>query len=108
MPVYDYLCSDCGPFTAIYPMADFQKPQLCDTCGGLSPRAMLTAPAFFGGDPGKRRAAEVNERSAHAPRKAKRHPASCGCCKTGGNTKLSAEAVTAKSFPAQRPWMIGH
>ena len=107
MPVYEYLCADCGPFTAIRPMAEFDKPNVCEECGGTAPRALLTAPAMFGLDPGRRHAAAVNERSANAPTRTKRHPASCGCCSkpTG---KLSAEAVTAKSFPASRPWMIGH
>jgi putative FmdB family regulatory protein len=108
MPVYDYLCSDCGPFSAIRPMAEFDLPQLCEECGEAAPRALLTAPAMFGSDPGQRRAAEVNERSAHAPKRAKRHPASCGCCSGSGRKALKAEAVGAKSFPAQRPWMISH
>jgi hypothetical protein len=61
-----------------------------------------------GMDPSRRHAAAVNERSANAPKKGRRHPASCSCCSTSGRNKLSAEAVTAKSFPTQRPWMIGH
>ena len=108
MPVYDYLCSDCGPFTAMRPMLEFDQPQPCDECGEAAPRALLTAPAMFGSDLGRRRAAEVNERSAHEPKRAKRHPASCGCCSGGGGNKLRAEAMAAKSFPAKRPWMIGH
>jgi putative FmdB family regulatory protein len=108
MPVYDYLCPDCGPFTAIRPMAEFEQPQICEECGGAAPRALLTAPAFSGIDPGQRRAREVNERSSHAPKRATRHPASCGCCSGGGRKKLAADAVAAKGFPAQRPWMIGH
>ncbi|WP_428484744.1 FmdB family zinc ribbon protein [Rhodopila sp.] len=108
MPVYEYLCSECGPFTALRPMADFQRPQPCEGCGGSAPRALLTAPALSGVDPGRRRAGEVNERSANAPARARRHPASCGCCSGAGRKKPTAEAVTAKSFPTQRPWMIGH
>jgi putative FmdB family regulatory protein len=108
MPVYDYLCSDCGPFTAIRPMLEFDQPQRCDECGEAAPRALLTAPVLFGGDTGRRIAAAVNERSANEPTRAKRHPASCGCCRGSGGAKLKAEAVTARSFPAQRPWMISH
>ena len=26
MPVYDYLCADCGPFTMLRPMAEFDAP----------------------------------------------------------------------------------
>ncbi len=107
MPIYEYLCSACGPFTAERPMAQFAQPQDCAGCGEAAPRALLTAPAFAGMDAGRRRAGAVNERSANAPTKAKRHPSSCGCC-SGRGKKRSAEAVTAKSFPTQRPWMIGH
>lgn len=111
MPVYDYLCDACGPFTALRPMAEFQAPHLCAGCGTPARRAMLTAPGLAGMDAGRRHAHATNERSAHAPTKAKRHPSSCSCCKTGSRR---AEAVgapgaaAAKSFPAARPWMISH
>ncbi len=105
MPMYDYLCDACGPFTAIRPMAEFQAPHQCDGCGAEARRAMLTAPGLAGMDAGRRTAFATNERSAHAPTKAKHHPASCGCCKP---TRRVAESVGAKSFPAARPWMISH
>ena len=108
MPVYEYLCADCGPFIAIRPMAEYQQPSTCDECGGAAPRALLTAPAMSGLDPGRRRAGAVNERSANAPTRAKRHPASCGCCSGSGRPKSGLGAVTTKSFPTARPWMIGH
>ncbi len=108
MPVYDYLCAACGPFSAERPMAEYLQARRCEQCGEAAPRALLTAPAMSGLDSGRRRAGAVNERSAHAPTRAKRHPASCGCCSSGGRKKLVAEPVAAKSFPAQRPWMIGH
>jgi putative FmdB family regulatory protein len=108
MPVYEYLCSDCGPFIAIRPMAEFEHPQPCEQCGEPAPRALLTAPAMSGLNAGRREAGAVNERSANAPKRAKRHPPSCGCCSGGGRRKLNAETVSAKGFPAQRPWMIGH
>jgi putative FmdB family regulatory protein len=108
MPIYEYLCAACGPFVLVRPMAEYQQPQECDQCGGAAPRALLTAPAMSGMDAGRRRAAAVNERSANAPRQGKRHPASCGCCSGVNRGTRSAEATGAKSFPAQRPWMIGH
>lgn len=108
MPVYDYLCDGCGPFTALRPMSEFQTPQPCEGCGNLARRAMLTAPGLAGMDAGQRRAHATNERSANAPTKAKRHPASCGCCTSRGSKPRVAEAVAAKSFPAARPWMISH
>ncbi len=110
MPVYDYLCDGCGPFTALRPMSEFQAPQPCDGCGAPARRAILTAPAFSAMDGGQRRAHATNERSANAPtRSLGRHPTGCGCCKPR-SPALSAEAVAApaKSFPAARPWMISH
>ena len=104
MPVYDYLCPACGPFTAVRPMAAFQASCRC-TCGTDAPRAILTAPALARMDPAARRATITNERSAHAPSRAQRHPPSCRCCKPGVR---SAEAVPAKMFPGARPWMISH
>ncbi|PPQ29927.1 FmdB family zinc ribbon protein [Rhodopila globiformis] len=108
MPVYDYLCATCGPFTAIRPMAEFEQPQPCGHCGEPAPRALLTAPAMSGLDPSRRHAAAVNERSAHAPARIQQHPAGCACSTGSDRQKPRAEPVAAKSFPAQRPWMISH
>ena len=108
MPIYEYFCADCGPFSALRQMAEFQTPQPCETCGKPAPRALLTAPALSGMNPGRRRAGEVNERSANAPTRAKRHSTSCGCCAGVRQGRLSAETVAAKGFPNQRPWMISH
>ena len=32
MPVYEYLCNDCGPFTDMRPMAECDLPQDCPQC----------------------------------------------------------------------------
>jgi putative FmdB family regulatory protein len=44
MPVYDYLCDRCGPFTEMKPMAEADLRQKCPTCRRKAPRAFLTAP----------------------------------------------------------------
>jgi len=113
MPVYDYQCEECGPFTDLRPMMECDAPMQCPTCGGLAPRAFLTAPHFALMPAERRLAHATNERSAHAPQhladvKA-RHGSGCACC--GG--RLSTRAVKqgkngAKSFPSSRPWMISH
>jgi putative FmdB family regulatory protein len=113
MPVYDYLCRGCGPFTDLRPMSECDAPLQCPGCGVLAPRAFLTAP-YFSCMPSERRAAHAtNERSAHAPRRLAdmkvRHGAGCSCC--GG--QLSSRKVQrgkngAKTFPGSRPWMISH
>ena len=107
MPVYDYECPSCGPFTAFRPMAEYAQPATCDECGKSAPRAFLTAPALAGMDAGLRRSLAVNERSRHEPRRSNgAHPSGCGCCSTAKRTPAAAGA--AKSFPGARPWMISH
>jgi putative FmdB family regulatory protein len=107
MPVYEYECTSCGPFTAFRPMADYALPASCDLCGAASPRAFLTAPALASMDAGKRKSIAINERAANAPRRSGgSHGPGCGCCKPGKPVGQAASA--AKSFPGARPWMISH
>jgi putative FmdB family regulatory protein len=77
MPTYDYECPDCGPFTEVRPMAEFDQPQPCPDCGQKAPR-LLTAPALGGG------AQEVSAAPVRA------HAGGCACCVP---RRLSAEAV---------------
>lgn len=44
MPIYEYLCSECGAFTAMRPMAECDLPSDCPTCGASASRVILTAP----------------------------------------------------------------
>ena len=106
MPVYEYECAQCGPFSTFRPMADYALPCPCDLCGTPAPRAYLTAPALATMDAGKRKSIAVNERSANAPRRSGgAHPPGCGCC---GSKPASRTPAAAKSFPGARPWMISH
>ncbi len=106
MPIYDYDCAACGPFSDFRPMADYDKPAPCDTCGAPSPRAILSAPALAMMDGGARQGMAINELSRHEPRRGAAHPSGCGCCKPSARTAAAAGA--AKSFPNARPWMISH
>jgi putative FmdB family regulatory protein len=115
MPVYDYLCDRCGPFTALRPMAESGEPLECPNCRHDAPRAYLTAPYFATMSSERRLAHATNERSAHAPPnlaafKAKQHGAGCACC--GGKSSMGRKTARgkngAKSFPGSRPWMISH
>ena len=108
MPVYDYECAQCGPFSAYRPMADYALPAACDACGAPAPRAFYTAPALATMDAGVRRGLAVNERSRHEPRRSGGvHPSGCGCCSTT-KRQPAAAAGAARSFPGSRPWMISH
>ncbi|AYO83819.1 FmdB family zinc ribbon protein [Methylobacterium brachiatum] len=105
MPVYDYACTACGPFTAMRPMAEFKDPHACPDCGEACQRAFLTAPRISGMDSRLKAAHATNERSRHAPRRSSGHGAGCGCC---APKKTNAAPAAAKSFPSARPWMISH
>ena len=112
MPLYDYQCASCGPFTAFRPMADYAKPVSCETCGADAPRAILAAPALAASMPrldgGLRAAYATNERARHEPRRWNgAHPSGCGCCKPRRPAPAAASRA-AKSFPGARPWMISH
>jgi putative FmdB family regulatory protein len=113
MPLYEYICDDCGPFVHARPMAEYDDPQDCPDCGTPSPRALLTAPRLSCMATGRRTAFAVNERNVHAPQTISQyeatHGSGCRCCLP----KKSARAVSktesgAKSFPKARPWMISH
>lgn len=82
MPIYDYDCPACGPFTAMQPMAEFRDPWACPTCGAGASRTFLRSPAIAGMDPIRRSALASNERYASGSEGPKRapHPAGCGCC----------------------------
>lgn len=108
MPVYEYGCAQCGPFTELRPMVEFADPQPCPECGTSSPRMLLTAPGLATMNGARRNASAVNERSANAPQRSSqsgRHAPGCGCCAPKAKT---AAAPAMKSFPGARPWMISH
>ena len=83
MPVYDYACEQCGPFTTMRPMAECDLSAACPRCRAEAPRAFLTAPYFSAMPAGRRAAFAANERSAHAPQQLskmdRRHGPGCGC-----------------------------
>jgi len=117
MPVYDYLCAQCGPFTDMRPMAESDRSKECPTCGKKAPRALLTAP-YLAAMPVERRLAHVtNERSATTPQtlsgSRQSHGAGCNCCsakslRSDKRARGAANGSAVKSFAARRPWMISH
>lgn len=68
MPVYEYLCEHCGPFTIMRPMAECELAGDCPECAGASPRVIISAPRLSTLSRERRSAAAANERSADAPR----------------------------------------
>ena len=114
MPIYEYDCPSCGPFSASKPLAAYREPQPCPGCGAGAARALISAPAFAGMSGPLRKAHAVNERAAHAPKESgkiepHKHSASCGCgSKSIGETKTVKAPDGSKAFPSKRPWMISH
>jgi putative FmdB family regulatory protein len=116
MPVYDYLCTRCGPFTEMRPMAESDRPHECPECGKDAPRAFLTAPYFSTMSSERRLAHATNERSASAPQTLsglKAHGGGCSCCSEKSlrydkGARTGSNRGAAKGFPTKRPWMISH
>ena len=79
MPTYDYECADCGPFSEVRPMAEFDRPQPCPDCAAPAPR-LLTAPALGG----------VAQEAGGSAAPAAAHAGGCACCMP---RRLSAEAI---------------
>ena len=84
MPVYDYLCAKCGPFTDMRPMAESALPLGCPACGKKSPRAFLTAPYFATASSDRGFTSAVGDQGASRPRSysdwQRSHGGGCNCC----------------------------
>ncbi|MBW4708174.1 zinc ribbon domain-containing protein [Roseobacter sp. YSTF-M11] len=109
MPLYDYQCEGCGPFTAFASLDHFNAPCECPECAASAPRVLRHAPRLAVMSGGTRRAHETNERSADSPKRSSHGPG-CSCCSASSArpSKTLHHANGAKSFPAKRPWMISH
>lgn len=111
MPLYDYLCRNCGPFSARMPMAQAKAPAACPDCAASAPR-IVSAPQLNLMSTTRRRIDARNEKSAHAPQVAHR-PAhgdggSCGHHAHAGAGGHSHSHAKGHSHAPARPWMIGH
>lgn len=105
MPIYEYRCPECGPFTTSRRMAERNDPADCPDCRTPATR-MISAPRLALLDASRRHAHTTNERSSHSPRVEKRHvhSSSCGC----GQTPRAASPGAVKARTGHRPWMISH
>ena len=97
MPVYEYRCDACGPFTQMRPMAEYEQPTPCPACGAAAPRVILTAPHCSTLSTQSRLAHATNERSAHAPRTLSSmkgtHAAGCTCCSGISSTENDCRRI---------------
>ena len=99
MPLYGYVCDDCGPFDAWSSMAEADRACACPQCESPGARD-VAAPHLSLMNTTLRGALGRSERSAGEPKVVKReHLAGCGCklCK-----------VRAKPASPRHRWMVGH
>ena len=99
MPLYNYICDDCGPFEEWVSMQDALKACACPQCEEQSNRDMA-APRLGLMNGTLRRALARSEASGTEPKVVKKaHLSGCGCalCKIG-----------KKPEPTRKKLMIGH
>jgi putative FmdB family regulatory protein len=94
MPLYEYDCAPCGPFTVQRPMRESGVATACPRCGQAAARR-YGVPGGSILSPGSRAAHERNERSAHAPERRSQADVAAG---------RSSAAAPARP---QRPWQLG-
>jgi putative FmdB family regulatory protein len=108
MPVYEFECRDCGPFTELRSLDRSSLPSKCPHCGKVSPK-VFSVIHLRAMRPENRSAHERNERSAHAP-----HFCGAGCShihakpKSRAATKSDKPALQYSTKQNSRPWMLGH
>ncbi|MCA1296790.1 FmdB family zinc ribbon protein [Stappia indica] len=100
MPLYNYICEECGPFDSWETMSNAANACACPACSEPSARD-VAAPRLNLMNTTLRRAMSRSEKSGSEPKVVKRsHLAGCGCalCKVGPQ----------KPTPTRHKWMIGH
>ena len=85
MPIYDYTCATCGPFSALRSLSATDDAGSCPSCSSPSPKT-LSAPAYLGGSKRQRAYDAVASNplrkvpEARATLQATEHRANCPCC----------------------------
>lgn len=103
MPVYDYHCGRCDAgFSAWQPMSHYKEPASCPLCTDPAQRRIV-APRLNTMNAARRRAHQINERSAHQPKLSRAHSCGPGCSHNAAGAAPLRRIDTAK-----RPWMLGH
>ncbi|HBG30425.1 FmdB family zinc ribbon protein [Candidatus Macondimonas diazotrophica] len=100
MPLYEYQCATCGPFTELRSMSERNAPIDCPQCAAASAR-MLSRPALRQISSGSYQAHTRNERSAHEPLSLRRVPPPA----TG---HAHGPGCGHADHRGKRPWMLGH
>jgi putative FmdB family regulatory protein len=99
MPLYEYACPQCGPFTELLTLRAYTPTHACPECGGHAPR-VISAPHLATLPRATRVALERNERAAHEPQRGtKSAPAQNG---------HTCTPKCRHQKGVNRPWMLGH
>ena len=109
MPIYDYLCPQCGPFEARRPMSESQAAAACAICAVPAPR--VPGASRLNLMPYNNRIAETrNEKSAHEPGVVHRMGGHDAHGHAHGKPSRHAHAHVGGHArqPSPRPWMLGH
>lgn len=108
MPLYEYNCEECGPFTELRRMSECDMPAACPICSDPASR-MISVPRLAIMDKNNRTAWERNERSAHEPRRLKAGQGhDHGSHDHKGAHHHDHGTHKQKHSHAGRPWMLGH
>ena len=103
MPLYDYVCDDCGDFRSWRKMSESGDSMACPTCEQIVGRA-VTAPSLALIPNNNRIAHSRNEKSADQPDVVTRS--------SMDNSHAGAHQCSGHGHHAGhshgRPWMIGH
>lgn len=102
MPMYEYQCDECGPFTEILSLQNYTPRCLCPNCGEQAKR-VISAPNFPTLPRATRIAHERNERAAHEPKHARKETT-----KRGHQCTASCNHKKGLQKGNNRPWMLGH
>ena len=97
MPVYEYICDECGSFNENRPITEYSEPYPCPSCGRLAKRNSICTPLILS----KRSDARAILRAeAHSKRYGF---AACQCC-SGLSSSFSASPMTPspESFSSDR------
>jgi putative FmdB family regulatory protein len=106
MPLYEYNCEQCGPFTELRRVSECDMPAECPECNTSASR-MISVPRLAIMEKNNRTAWERNEKSAHEPRKVKaghRHEHS----HEHKGKHNHQHQHSHKHAHSGRPWMLGH
>jgi putative FmdB family regulatory protein len=94
VPVYDFLCRDCGPFEQRRSFAEAGEPMVCPSCGGQA-RRVYSMPNTKRMPGALSSAMDRVEKSAHEPEVAQRPVGVTGSGKGHHHSH-------------GRPWTLGH